>query len=103
MVVSVGDADLGLAATLLIGAVPGVVAGSLVSSRVSGSAVRWALVVLLTGSGLSMLKASTVILLGCLAMALLGTLTAVRDRRSVRSAAAETADTVEPAGAPGSR
>ncbi|MGY5009440.1 sulfite exporter TauE/SafE family protein [Streptomyces sp. 900105755] len=103
----VGDADLGLAATLLIGAVPGVVAGSLVSSRVSGSAVRWALVVLLTGSGLSMLKASsTVILLGCLAMALLGTLTAVRDRRSVRSAAAETAesaDTAEPAGAPGPR
>ncbi|MGY5054014.1 sulfite exporter TauE/SafE family protein [Streptomyces sp. 900105755] len=100
----VGDADLGLAATLLIGAVPGVVAGSLVSSRVSGSAVRWALVVLLTGSGLSMLKASsTVILLGCLAMALLGTLTAVRDRRSVRSAAAETADTAEPAGALGPR
>ncbi|MFF4314919.1 sulfite exporter TauE/SafE family protein [Streptomyces sp. NPDC001507] len=100
----VGDADLGLAATLLIGAVPGVVAGSLVSSRVSGSAVRWALVVLLTGSGLSMLKASsTVILLGCLAMALLGMLTAVRDRRSVRSAAAETADTAEPAGALGPR
>lgn len=100
----VGDADLGLAATLLIGAVPGVVAGSLVSSRVSGSAVRWALVVLLTGSGLSMLKASsTVILLGCLAMALLGTLTAVRDRRPVRSAAVETADPVEPAGAPGPR
>ncbi|WP_234540173.1 sulfite exporter TauE/SafE family protein [Streptomyces shenzhenensis] len=79
----VGDADLGLAATLLIGAVPGVVAGSLVSSRVSGAAVRWALVVLLTGSGLSMLKASsTAVLLGCLAMALLGTLTAVRGRRA---------------------
>ncbi|MEU9241229.1 sulfite exporter TauE/SafE family protein [Streptomyces sp. NPDC048385] len=79
----VGDADLALAATLLIGAVPGVVAGSLVSSRVSGAAVRWALVVLLTGSGLSMLKASsTAVLLGCLAMALLGTLTAVRGRRA---------------------
>ncbi|WP_369224118.1 sulfite exporter TauE/SafE family protein [Streptomyces sp. R39] len=79
----VGDADLELAATLLIGAVPGVVAGSLVSSRVSGAAVRWALVVLLTGSGLSMLKASsTAVLLGCLAMALLGTLTAVRGRRA---------------------
>ncbi|MEU9409558.1 sulfite exporter TauE/SafE family protein [Streptomyces sp. NPDC048281] len=90
----VGDADLGLAATLLIGAVPGVVLGSLVSSRVSRSAVRWALVVLLTGSGLSMLKASsTVILLGCLAMALLATATVVRDRRSARSTAAETAET----------
>ena len=79
----VGDADLGLAATLLIGAIPGVLAGSLVSSRVSGSAVRWALVVLLTGSGLSMLKASsTVIVLGCLGMALLGTVVSLRDRRS---------------------
>ncbi|MFG2960416.1 sulfite exporter TauE/SafE family protein [Streptomyces sp. NPDC048291] len=103
----VGDADLGLAATLLIGAVPGVVLGSLVSSRVSGSAVRWALVVLLTGSGLAMLKASsTVVLLGCLAMALLAAVTVVRDRRSARSASAETtetADTVEMAGVPGPR
>ncbi|MER5792204.1 sulfite exporter TauE/SafE family protein [Streptomyces sp. NPDC001980] len=100
----VGDADLGLAATLLIGAVPGVVLGSLVSSRVSGSAVRWALVVLLTGSGLSMLKASsTVILLGCLAMALLGTLTAVRERRSARPVVAETAAAEEMAGVPGPR
>ncbi|GGN06552.1 sulfite exporter TauE/SafE family protein [Streptomyces fuscichromogenes] len=103
----VGDADLGLAATLLIGAIPGVLLGSLVSSRVAGSTVRWALVVLLTGSGLAMLKASsTVVLLGCLGMALLGTLTAVRDRR--RSAAAEppetadAADAAEMAGAPGS-
>ncbi|MEW1773197.1 sulfite exporter TauE/SafE family protein [Streptomyces sp. NPDC086777] len=100
----VGDADLGLAATLLVGAVPGVVLGSLVSSRVPGAAVRWALVVLLTGSGLSMLRASSsVVLLGCLAMALLGTLTAVRDRRSARSAAAGTADAVEMAGVPGPR
>ncbi|MER7184251.1 sulfite exporter TauE/SafE family protein [Streptomyces hyaluromycini] len=103
----VGDADLGLAATLLIGAVPGVLLGSLVSSRVAGSTVRWALVVLLTGSGLAMLKASsTVVLLGCLAMVLLGALTAVRDRRSARPEAAETAETAEApemAGVPGSR
>lgn len=51
-----GDADLGLAATLLIGAVPGVVVGALLSTRVTGPALRWVLVVLLTGSGLSMLK-----------------------------------------------
>ncbi|MFF5147787.1 sulfite exporter TauE/SafE family protein [Streptomyces sp. NPDC013157] len=100
----VGDADLGLAATLLIGAVPGVLLGSLVSSRVAGSTVRWALVVLLTGSGLAMLKASsTVVLLGCLAMTLLGALTAVRDRRSARRGAAETAEAPEMAGVPGSR
>jgi uncharacterized membrane protein YfcA len=98
----VGDADLGLAATLLIGAIPGVLLGSLVSSRVAGSAVRWALVVLLTGSGLAMLKASSpVILLGCLGMVLLGALTAVRDRR--RSAAPEAAEAPEMAGVPGSR
>ncbi|MFD4598398.1 sulfite exporter TauE/SafE family protein [Streptomyces sp. NPDC058464] len=105
----VGDADLGLAATLLIGAIPGVLLGSLVSSRVAGSTVRWALVVLLTGSGLAMLKASsTVVVLGCLAMALLGALTAVRDRRSARAepagttATPETPETPEMAGVPGS-
>jgi uncharacterized protein len=90
----VGDADLGLAATLLIGAVPGVLLGSVVSSRVAGGAVRWALVVLLTGSGLSMLKApSAVIVLGCLGAALLGVTVAVRDRRTAGlRAAAATAD-----------
>ncbi|MER5518476.1 sulfite exporter TauE/SafE family protein [Streptomyces sp. NPDC002763] len=86
----VGDADLGLAATLLIGAVPGVLLGSVVSSRVAGGAVRWALVVLLTGSGLSMLKASsTVIVLGCLGMALLGGITGVGDRRTAHPRAAD--------------
>ncbi|MEU8928312.1 sulfite exporter TauE/SafE family protein [Streptomyces sp. NPDC048409] len=90
----VGDAELGLAATLLIGAVPGVLLGSFVSSRVAGGAVRWALVVLLTGSGLSMLGApSAVIVLGCLGAALPGAAVAVRDRRTARlRAAAGTAD-----------
>ncbi|MBC7272231.1 MAG: sulfite exporter TauE/SafE family protein [Streptomyces sp.] len=78
----VGDADLALAGTLLIGAIPGVVVGALVSTRVGGSAVRWALVVLLTGSGLSMLKASSaVIVTACVAMALVGIVSAVRGRR----------------------
>lgn len=73
---------------------PGVLLGSVVSSRVAGGAVRWALVVLLTGSGLSMLKApSAVIVLGCLGAALLGATVAVRDRRTARlRAAAGTAD-----------
>ncbi|MHC3467954.1 sulfite exporter TauE/SafE family protein [Streptomyces sp. 7R007] len=96
----VGDADLGLAATLLIGAIPGVVLGALVSARITGSAVRWALVVLLTGSGLSMLKASsTVILLGCLAMAVLGVVTTVRARSTTPAAPVPVDDEVrsEPA------
>ncbi|MEU0965841.1 hypothetical protein ABZ357_10580 [Streptomyces sp. NPDC005917] len=47
--------------------------------------MRWALVVLLTGAGLSMLKASsTVIVLGCLGMALLGGIVSVRARRISR-------------------
>ncbi|MHB9863901.1 sulfite exporter TauE/SafE family protein [Streptomyces sp. YIM S03343] len=80
--VLVGDADLGLAATLLIGAIPGVVAGAFASTRISGSAVRWALVVLLTGSGLSMLKASsTLVLLGCLTMAAVAVFSSARGRR----------------------
>ncbi|MBD0841488.1 sulfite exporter TauE/SafE family protein [Streptomyces sp. TRM68416] len=92
----VGDADLGLAATLLVGAVPGVVLGALISTRVTGSAVRWALVVLLTGSGLSMLKApSAVILLVCLALTLLGAITTVRARRATPTAP-KTADTTDP-------
>lgn len=85
----VGDADLGLAATLLIGAIPGVVLGALISSRITGSAVRWALVVLLTGSGLSMLKASSaVILTACLGMALLGLVVTVHGRRSAAATGA---------------
>lgn len=75
----VGDADLGLAATLLIGAIPGVVLGALVSSRVTGSAARRAPVVLLTGSGLAILRASsTVIVLACLAMTALGAFATMR-------------------------
>ncbi|MEV7320357.1 sulfite exporter TauE/SafE family protein [Streptomyces sp. NPDC093970] len=95
--VLVGDADLGLAATLLIGAVPGVLAGSAVSSRVAGGAVRWALVVLLTGSGLSMLQVpSAVVVLGCLGTALLGGTVGVRARRAARCRAA-TAPATDPA------
>ncbi|MEV0170311.1 sulfite exporter TauE/SafE family protein [Streptomyces sp. NPDC050803] len=89
----VGDADLGLAATLLIGAIPGVVLGALISTRITGSAVRWALVVLLTGSALSMLKApSAVILLACLGMALLAVISTVRGRRPVPAAEADAAE-----------
>ncbi|MGW4727831.1 sulfite exporter TauE/SafE family protein [Streptomyces shenzhenensis] len=79
----VGDADLGLAGTLLTGAVPGVVLGAVVSSRVSGPAVRWALVVLLTGSALSMLQTPSAVLLpSCLGMAALGVLGTVRARHT---------------------
>ncbi|WP_406120484.1 sulfite exporter TauE/SafE family protein [Streptomyces sp. NBC_00989] len=83
----VGDADLGLAATLLIGAIPGVVLGAVASTRVTGPAVRWALVVLLTGSGLSMLKTSSpVIVCACLGIATLGTVVTARGRHATPTA-----------------
>ncbi|MFF4547794.1 sulfite exporter TauE/SafE family protein [Streptomyces sp. NPDC001406] len=92
----VGDADPGLAATLLIGAIPGVVLGALVSSRVAGPAVRWALVVLLTGSGLAMLRASsTVAMFACLAMAALGAFATARGRTPARTTST-TSTTEEP-------
>ncbi|MCX5241208.1 sulfite exporter TauE/SafE family protein [Streptomyces prunicolor] len=83
----IGDADLGLAATLLIGAIPGVVLGAVASTRVTGPAVRWALVVLLTGSGLSMLKASSpVIVCACLGMAAIGIVVTAHGRRATQTA-----------------
>ncbi|HJQ46589.1 MAG TPA: sulfite exporter TauE/SafE family protein [Amycolatopsis sp.] len=50
----VGDTSFGLVGTVLIGAIPGVIAGSLLSSRAPGGFLRWALAVLLLGSGLSL-------------------------------------------------
>jgi uncharacterized membrane protein YfcA len=86
----VGDADLGLAGTLLIGAIPGVLLGALMSSRISGSAVRWALVVLLTGSGLAMLKVPSAVFLSvCVAMAALGAAVTVRGRHAATPAAVD--------------
>jgi uncharacterized membrane protein YfcA len=77
-----GDADLGLAATLLVGAVPGVLLGARLSTRVTGPALRWALVVLLTGSGLSMLSVPGAVLLAvCVLLAGAGAGLTLRERR----------------------
>ncbi|MGW0827724.1 sulfite exporter TauE/SafE family protein [Streptomyces sp. NPDC002845] len=92
----VGDAQLGLTATLLIGAIPGVVLGAVVSTRVAGPALRWVLAVLLTGSGLSMLQAPTsVVLLASLGIAALGVVTTVRTRRAAEPAVRTTPDEPE--------
>jgi uncharacterized membrane protein YfcA len=91
----VGDANLGLAATLLIGAIPGVLFGSVISSRVSGPVVRWALVVLLTGSAVTMLPVPSAVLpSACLAMVALGGASTAYERRRTalgRTARAEEA------------
>jgi hypothetical protein len=77
-----GDADLGLAATLLVGAIPGVLLGARLSTRVTGPALRWALVVLLTGSGLSMLSVPGAVLLAvCVLLAGAGAGLTLRERR----------------------
>ncbi|MGY0023825.1 sulfite exporter TauE/SafE family protein [Streptomyces sp. cg35] len=79
----VGDVSLGLAGTLLIGAIPGVLCGALLSTRVSGPALRWALVVLLTGSGLAMWGVSgTPLVLACVALAAVGAVVTLRTRRA---------------------
>jgi len=68
-----GDFRLGLTASLLIGAIPGVYVGARVSSSAPGGVVRRALVVVLLASGLKLLDASTLTLgLVLLAVAVLG-------------------------------
>ncbi|QGN35302.1 TSUP family transporter [Microlunatus sp. Gsoil 973] len=58
-----GDADFGIAFSLLIGAVPGAVIGAQISSRAPGGIVRRALAILLVCSGIKMLGAPTLIVL----------------------------------------
>ncbi len=70
-----GDFQLGLTASLLIGALPGVYLGARVSSSAPGGIVRRALVVVLLASGLKLLEASTLTLvLVLLAVAVVGPL-----------------------------
>lgn len=77
-----GDVAFGMAGTLLIGAIPGVVGGALLSTRISGPALRWALVTLLAGSGLAMWGVSgTALLLVCAGFAAVGVVVTLRGRR----------------------
>ncbi|WP_372348984.1 sulfite exporter TauE/SafE family protein [Streptomyces sp. KL116D] len=79
----VGDVSLGLTGTLLVGAIPGVLAGAVLSTRVSGPALRWALVVLLTGSGLAMWGVSGApLVVVCGAVAAVGLAVTLRTRRT---------------------
>ena len=57
-----GDFQLGLTASLLVGALPGVYIGARVSSSAPGGIVRRALVVVLLASALKLLGASTTVL-----------------------------------------
>ncbi|MCQ4207278.1 sulfite exporter TauE/SafE family protein [Streptomyces longispororuber] len=86
----VGDVSLGLTGTLLVGAIPGVLAGAVLSTRVSGPALRWALVVLLTGSGLAMWGVSGApLVVVCGAVAAVGLAVTLRTRRTVAAPPAQ--------------
>lgn len=54
-----GTVDLGIAGSVLIGAIPGVVVGAWLSSRVPGGIIRRVLAVLLVASGLKLLGVPT--------------------------------------------
>jgi uncharacterized membrane protein YfcA len=70
-----GDADFGIAISLLIGAIPGAVIGAQISSRAPGGIVRRALAILLVCSGIKMLGAPTlVVLVAAAVMLVLGNL-----------------------------
>lgn len=67
-----GDFQLGVAASLLVGAIPGVVLGAQASSRAPGGLVRRVLALVLLASGLKLLGVSTpvtvIVLIICVAV-----------------------------------
>lgn len=66
-----GDTRLGLAAVLLIGAIPGIYVGAKAATRAPSGVLRWVLAILLLGSGLSLWQVpTTVVLIACGALAL---------------------------------
>ncbi|GAB3912309.1 UPF0721 transmembrane protein [Microlunatus endophyticus] len=70
-----GDANFGIAGSLLIGAIPGAWIGAQISSRAPGGIIRRALAILLVCSGMKMLGAPTlVVLIAAGVMVVLGNL-----------------------------
>jgi uncharacterized protein len=53
----IGDVEFGLVAPLVIGAIPGVIVGGLISSRVADTWMRPAIATVLIGSGLKLVNA----------------------------------------------
>ncbi|SDT29703.1 sulfite exporter TauE/SafE family protein [Microlunatus soli] len=85
-----GDADFGIAISLLIGAIPGAFIGAQISSRAPGGIIRRALAVLLVCSGIKMLGApSPAVLIAAVVMLVAGNLAWVWVRRRSHRRAAE--------------
>lgn len=93
-----GDFQLAVAASLLVGAIPGVILGALASSRAPAGLIRRALALVLLASGLKLLGVSTpvtaLVLVACLLLGPLAWmlarrtngLSAVRHRAAVKAA-----------------
>ncbi|GAA4839977.1 sulfite exporter TauE/SafE family protein [Saccharopolyspora rosea] len=94
----VGDAKLGLAGTVLIGAIPGIYLGAKLSTRAPAGILRWALAVLLLASGLKLWEVpNNTTALACAALIVLGGISAaVRRLRHRPAVAAVAADTAQP-------
>jgi hypothetical protein len=92
-----GDAQMGLAGTLLLGAIPGIYLGAKLATRAPDQLLRWVLATLLLGSGLSLWGAPfPIILIACGALVAAAVAVAVAARRRPR-AAAEPGDPDQPA------
>ena len=66
-----GDFQLGLSASILVGSIPGVFVGALFSTRAPDHVIRPALMVVLLGSSLKLLGASTPVVLATVAVSAL--------------------------------
>ncbi len=66
-----GDVEFGLAGSLMLGAIPGVIIGARISSRAADHVIRPILVVVLLASGAKLLDAPNELLLGFLGLAVL--------------------------------
>ncbi len=66
-----GDVKFGLAASLMVGAIPGVLLGARISSRAADHIIRPILVVVLLASGAKLLEAPNELILGFLGLATL--------------------------------
>jgi uncharacterized protein len=90
-----GDIQMSVTAPLLIGGIPGVVAGSLLSSRARGSVLRPVLSIVILGSGLSLLglgPAELVVTLVAAVAAGGGVILLLRRRRVRRADVADLGD-----------
>jgi uncharacterized membrane protein YfcA len=93
-----GDADFGIAISLLIGAVPGAFIGAQISSRAPGGIIRRALAILLVCSGLKSLGApSLAVIIAAAVMIVLGNLAWVWVVRRSRRKAEEKRAGLDPA------